>query len=103
MNKAFFKELLKGSKWVLLAVLILAVLVAGWYGTAWTLGWYVERFFDLKDFGSANFVQFGSSMLVFTLIVQIITIILTGWFLLSWGKSRKKEDKQWNNPQEKKN
>ena len=88
MNKTFFKELLKGSKWVILALVILTVAVAFWYGAAWSLGWYVRNFFDLKNFGPQNYVQLGSSVLVFTLIVQIITVILTGWFLLSWGKSR---------------
>lgn len=103
MNKAFFKELLKGLKWVVLALIILTVAVITWYGVSWSLGWYVDRFFDLKSFGSQDFVQFGSSVLVFTLIIQIITIILTGWFLVSWGKSRGiDQEKEWNNQQEKK-
>ncbi len=94
MNKAFFKELLKGSKWVILALIILTIAVASWYGAAWSLGWYVHNFFDLKNFGPQNYVQLGSCVLVFTLIVQIITVILTGWFLLSWGKSRNLEQEE---------
>ncbi len=88
MNKNLFTELIKGLKWVLLAIIILAAVVASWYGVAWSMGWYAHNFFDLKNFGQSNYVQFGSCVLVFTLITQIITIIITGWFLLAWGKSR---------------
>lgn len=96
-------ELLKGLKWVILLITVLAVLVISWCGAAWVLGWYAYKFFDLKNFGPENYVQFGSSVLVFMLIVQVITIIITGWFLISWGKSRGlKQGEAWNNPQEKK-
>ena len=94
MNKKFFKELLKGSKWVILALVILSVVVVSWYGAAWSLGWYTHKFFDLKNFGQGNYVQFGSCVLVFTLIIQVITIILTGWFLISWGKSRDRKQEE---------
>lgn len=94
MNKKFWKELLKGSKWVVICLVVLAVGIAAWYWVAWCLGWYTHRFFDLKTFGPQNFVQFGSSMLVFTLIVQIITVILTGWFLLAWGRSRQPKEQE---------
>jgi energy-coupling factor transporter transmembrane protein EcfT len=88
MNKDFFKELLKGLKWVVLALIALVIAVASWYGAAWSLGWYVDKFFDLENFGQQNYVQLGSCVLVFTLIIQIVTVILTGWLLLSWGRSR---------------
>ena len=94
MNKAFLKELLKRSKWVILAIIILVIVIASWYGVAWALGWYIHKFFDLKNFGPWNYVRHGSCILVFTLIIQIVTIILTGWFLISWGKSRNINQKE---------
>lgn len=92
MNKSLFKELLKGLRWVILALIILAGGINVWYWIAWLFGWYVHKFFDLKNFGPWNYVQFGSCVLVFTLVIQIITVILTGWFLISWGKSRKMKE-----------
>jgi len=86
--KNFLKELTKGFRWVLVALLILIVLVAGWVGAAWLLGWAVNHFFDLRHFSSANFISFGSCTLVFMLIIQIITIIITGWAMLAYGRSR---------------
>jgi len=82
------KELLRGSKWVGVAILVVIVTVALWLGIAWSLGWFTNRFFDLSNFGSQNYISFGSSVLVFTFIIQIITVILTAWGLLSWGKAR---------------
>lgn len=87
-GKSLFKELFKGLKWVLLSIAILAVLVVSWYGAAWSLGWYINRFFDLSNFSQKNYVQFGSCVLVFTFVIQIMTVILTAWFLIAWGKSR---------------
>lgn len=84
----FFKELLKGFKWVIIALIILAALIALWIGCAWSLGWVVHRYVDLKNFSPENFIPFGSVVLVFTLIIQIITIILTLWALLAWGRAR---------------
>jgi len=97
VNKAFFKELFKGLKWFLLALAILAICIAAWYGFAWSLGWYVHHFFDLKNFGQWNYVQFGSCILVFTLVIQIVTVVLTGWFLIAWGKSRGFSQKEMEN------
>ena len=88
MNSKFFKELLKGFKWVIISILILAIIIVSWIGCAWSLGWLVERFFDLQNFGSNKYIVFGSGVLAFTLIIQMITIILTLWALLAWGRSR---------------
>lgn len=84
----FFKELLRGFKWVTLSLTILIIFITLWVGCAWSLGWLVNKYFDLKNFGPENFIPFGSGVLVFTLIIQIITIILTLWALLAWGRSR---------------
>lgn len=87
MNK-LHTELLKGSKWVLVAIIIIAFLVGAWVGLSWSIGWFVNSFFDLQNFGPQSYISFGSIMLVFNLILQIITVIITVWALLSWGKSR---------------
>jgi len=88
MNKSLFIEMLKGLKWVILALAILAAIVASWWGIAWSLGWYIDKIYNLSEFNSGLYVQFGSSVLVFTVIVQIITLILFGWILIAWGKSQ---------------
>lgn len=88
MNK-FLKELFKGFKWVLISILILALIIAVFIGSAWGLGWLVDRLFDFKDFGPKFYIPFGSAVLVFTVIIQIITVIITVWALLAYGKSRK--------------
>lgn len=82
------EELLQGLKWVLFAIMGVVIIVLLWVGAAWSLGWFTEKFYDLPNFGSANYISFGSSILVFILLAQIITIILTAWGLLSWGKAR---------------
>ncbi len=82
------KELFKGLKWVLIAILIIAFMVGAWVGLAWSIGWFVNRFFDLQNFSPESYISFGSIMLVFNLILQIITVIITVWALLAWGKSR---------------
>ena len=93
MNKSLFKEMLKGLKWVILAISILVVIVASWWGVAWSLGWYIHKFYNLSEFNSGLYVHFGSSILVFTLVIQIITLILFGWVLISWGKSQGSKEK----------
>lgn len=85
----FFKELVKGSKWVIIAIVALALVVAVWIGSAWSMGWFIDRFFDLKNFGPLNYIAFGSSVLAFILVIQIVTVVLTGWFLISWGRTHK--------------
>lgn len=84
----FFKELLTGFRWVLISITVLVGLVASWIGCAWLLGWLVERYFDLQNFGPDDFIVFGSGVLVFTLLIQIVTIIITIWALLAWGRSQ---------------
>ena len=83
----FFKALIKGSKWVVVFLGLLFFLIALWLGCAWSIGWLVNRFFDPSHFGPQQYLLFGSCVLVFTLIVQAITIILTGWILISYGQS----------------
>jgi len=87
MNK-FFKELLRGLKWVGIALLILVALVAMWVGGAWSLGWLINQYVDLQNFGPHRYISVGSGVLAFTLIIQVITIILTLWALLAWGRSK---------------
>ncbi len=84
----FFVELFKGSKWVAISLLILAAFVSAFIGSAWGLGWLVERLFDLQSFGPDRYIAFGSAVLVFTTLIQVVTIILTIWALLAYGKSR---------------
>jgi hypothetical protein len=84
----FFKELVRGFKWVVIALLIMAIIFAGFVGCAWVLGWAINHFFDLKNFGPQNFISFGSCVLAYTLLIQLVTIILTGWAMLAYGRSR---------------
>jgi len=83
-----FKELLKGLKWVLIAVSVIIFLIGVWVGLAWFIGWFVNRFFDLQNFGPHSYISFGSIMLVLCLAMQIITIVITAWALISYGKAR---------------
>jgi len=93
----FLKELFKGFKWVLISILILSLIIAIFVGSAWGLGWLVDKLFDLKNFGPNFYIPFGSAVLVFTFIIQLVTIIITIWALLAYGKSRgliqKKDEK----------
>jgi hypothetical protein len=84
----FLKELFRGLKWVMVVLLSIAVGIGIWVGSAWGLGYLINRTFDLKNFGPHNYISFGSFVLVFALIVMIITIVLTGWALISYGRSR---------------
>lgn len=84
----FLKELLKGSKWVFISLVILILLVSAFVFGAWSLGWIVDQLFDMEKFNPDYYVPFGSAVLVFTLIIQIVTIILTIWALLAYGKTR---------------
>lgn len=83
------KELLKGLKWVALALLALVIIVGVWIGCAWAIGTSVNRLMQL-NFENQNYIVLGSVILVFVLLAQVVTIILTGWVLISWNKSRKK-------------
>lgn len=83
----FLKELAKGLKWVFIFLAILAFLVSLWIGCSWSIGWTINHFFDLKNFGPQKFLAFGSCALAFTLIIQAITIIMVSWVLLAYGRS----------------
>ncbi|RKY76032.1 hypothetical protein DRQ07_10960 [candidate division KSB1 bacterium] len=87
MNR-FLKELFKGFKWVLISILILSLIIVVFIGSAWGLGWLVDKLFDLKNFGPNFYISFGSVTLVFTFIIQLVTIIIIIWALLAYGKSR---------------
>lgn len=94
-----FKELLRGLKWLIISIITIISLVGLWIGCAWSLGWLVYRFIDLKNFGADNFIAFGSCVLVFLLLIQIITIIIGAWVLIAWGRSHGlmiKENKKGN-------
>lgn len=84
----FFKELFKGLKWVLISLSILAALIGMWLGCAWSLGWLVDNYLNIEMLNSQKYIGFGSVVLVFILIIQIITIILVLWALLAWGRSK---------------
>jgi hypothetical protein len=84
----FLKELFRGLRWVVVILLSIAVAIGVWIGSAWSLGYLINRAFDLKDFGPHNYISFGSLVLVFALVVIIITVVLTGWALISYGRSR---------------
>jgi hypothetical protein len=80
----FFKELIKGSKWVFIFLGTLFLLIALWLGCAWSIGWTVNH---MGIYGPQHYLLFGSCALIFTLIIQAITIILAGWILISYGRS----------------
>ena len=83
------KELLRGLKWVALALIALVVIVGIWIGCAWAIGASVNRFMQI-NFENQNYIVLGSVILAFVLVAQVVTVILTGWVLISWNKSRKK-------------
>jgi hypothetical protein len=84
------KNLFAGLKWMTVIILVLALIIATWLGLAWVIAWGMGQLFALGNygFGPDQYVAFGSCILVFTLVVQIITMSLTIWFLVSWGKAR---------------
>jgi hypothetical protein len=84
----FSKELLGGFKWVAIILTSIAVIIIAWIGAAWGLGYLINHVFDLKSFGPHNYISFGSFVLVFGLVIIITTIVLTGWALISYGRSR---------------
>lgn len=84
----FTKELFHGTKWVVIAFFTLAFLIGMWLGCAWSLGWLVENYLDIENLAPHKYISFGSGVLTFILIIQIITIILTLWALLAWGRSK---------------
>ena len=85
--RKMFKELMKSMKWIGLVVAVLMVLVGSWIGLAWVLGWATEQIFNL-NIDPNRYISFGSCILVFTFVTQIITVSLTIWFLISWGKAK---------------
>ena len=88
--KKLIKELFSGLKWVFIPLVIIVLLASSWVGAAWSLGWLLERLFDLKNFSSKDFISFGSWVLSIALVVQIITIVIISWILLALGKVYKK-------------
>ena len=79
------KELIKGLKWVGVAVGVIGVIVGLWVGCAWSLGWSLNHFFHMGS--PENYISVGSFILVFTSIVLLLAIILIGWVLLAYGKT----------------
>lgn len=88
MNKKFLKSLLTGLMLVGLIIGALAIIIGIWLGLAWSIGWAMDQLFDLVNFNSSQYIAFGSCILVFVLVTQIITLSVTTWFLVSWGKAR---------------
>jgi len=82
------KEILKGLKLLGLIIGALAIIIGIWLGLAWGIGWAMDRIFDFVNFSQSQYIVFGSCVLVFTLVTQIITMSMTVWFLVSWGKAR---------------
>ena len=74
-------------KWVGVAILAIAFLLGAWLGLAWLLGFSLTTIFHLNLIKS-QFIGVGSCILVFTMIVQIITVVVTVWFLITWGKAK---------------
>lgn len=94
MFKKFLIEFLKNFKWVLILCIGLITLIGLWIGCAWTLGWLIDLFFNLKEFSRYKYIGMGSCILVFVLFIQIITIIFFGWALYSWGRTRQLNKKK---------
>jgi uncharacterized membrane protein len=84
----FYKELLRGLKWVLFTIIVISFFVGVWVGLSWSIGWLVNRFFDLQNFGPQSYISFGSIILVLCLAMQIVTVVITAWALITWGKAR---------------
>jgi len=81
----FLKCLCKNFKWVLLGLLILTVLVAVFIGISYLFGSMIYQL--MFHVGTHNYIIMGIIALLFTFLMQILTIFLGGWFLLSWGQS----------------
>jgi hypothetical protein len=84
-------DMLKVFRLLIAVLFLVSLLIGAWLGLAWGLGWGMDHLFDLGNFRSCDYIAFGSCILVFTLVVQIITTSLTVWFLVSWGKARVKK------------
>lgn len=82
------KDLLKGLRWLLITMAILIFLIGLWIVFSWSIGWVINSFFDLENFGPKNYISLGSIILVFNLVMQILTVVVTAWALVSWGKAR---------------
>jgi hypothetical protein len=89
--KKLLIELIRGLKWVFLILGILAVLLYAWLGCAWCIGWGLNHYFDLKNIGPQNFRAMGSCAMGFVLIIQIVALVLTGWLLNAYHRSRRQE------------
>lgn len=81
------KELFRGLKWVAIALGVVAILIGLWLGCAWGIGWTLNHFYDLKNFGPHKYFSLGSCTLVFTLIIQVVTVIIVAWFLMAYGRA----------------
>jgi hypothetical protein len=81
------KELIRGLKWLGAAIGVLILLIGLWLGCAWSLGWAFSHFFNWAAFGPSKYISFGSCALVFTVIIQILTLLLVGWVLVAYGRA----------------
>lgn len=82
--KKLIIELLRGLKWVILFLGLLAVLFYIWLGCAWCIGWGLNHY----RIDPMNFKVIGSCAMAFVLVVQIVMLVLIGWVLNAYRRSR---------------
>ena len=78
----------KVVRWILFLLILVVIIVGGWVGLSWGLGVLMDNAFDLKNYGPANYISFGSFLLVLIILVNLITIGAVGWGLFSYGRAR---------------
>lgn len=72
---------------ILLLIAICSLLCCSiWFTASYTMGFFIDKFFDLKNFSSKDYVAFGSFILVIVVIVDIVLITVSGWLLIRFGK-----------------
>ena len=88
MFKRLLIECFKNSKWVIILLVSLVTVVGLWIGCSWTLGWLVNKIINSGKLSLDNYITVGSYVLSFVMVIQVITVALVVWFLLSWSKAR---------------
>jgi hypothetical protein len=82
------KKILMWFKWLGFVLLLVCGIIGVWIGSAWGLGYLIDHSFDMVNYGSRSYVAFGSFLLVFVVLINLITLISVGWALIAYGRAR---------------
>lgn len=93
----FMIELGRGLKWLGLSLIALALVIALFCGCSWSIGWLIFTFLGLSNLapigtvlGHPKYLSVGATIFSFVLIFQTVTIIITIWVILAYGRAVKK-------------